>query len=544
MQALILALTIISADPNDDMKNVHQRGLPFASMWAQYPADDYFSTDWHLALAKKQRFMPTFKLLGFDEAALTSQWEPAIRDYGATGLPIGLVGDNWAFFVMANDKTAKVQIATGDGPYCDPYGSTLPWSNWSTKRFTSRRAKQLQSLIPSPAWIEDADNNEAGMWNWFMKEEGSAPTVARTTTDKTKFIDGAPPFRWTSPDNVRKQNIRLDEWIVAHGGYGADPYLAWPDFTKAYVEKYKAYNDAAVAASPPGWSNRYSAGYSTWAAGLPVQPKFVFDAIGTGLHEVQAYDATGPSPYLNQTTSNVRAIGGLALRPTQQKVWEDARARNPRAYREIWVSFNLFGLLYGARAGTYEVLTPERVSGWCEYLLWLSRASNGGVAVNLRYWDNYNTKRSELMFRDPNEQPVPNETDAQKKDRLTRIGWATVAYADLDRFGYPELKTSTIEDYLMASIKPVDKICDNPTLRDFWMRGTTMPVTIKDMDKFGYVLVKLDARYMIYAWTPMKLTSEVAATPIGPVTIPFNGATSVYLIGTPPTSTYVWSPLN
>lgn len=530
--AWIVAAATLSfgADPQEDLRLLHERGLPFASAWMQMNTAEGFHTDWHCQQARTRRFLASVKMRGVEDPLVREPWLAALRAHGDARLPISLIGDNWAFPIIARYRAQKVQTISGDSGFCDPLATDpTPWRDWAAQRYRSPVAQTLFGLLPAPAWIEDADNNETGVWNWFLKEA----LVSVTETNKSKWKGGVPPYRWIGPDATRRISLRLDALIEAHGGYSGDPYALWPRFAELYHEKYAAYAEGVRGACPAGWQNRYTAGYSTASESGYPQPDWVYAAIGPGLHQVSSYDASGVSRYFDRETLDLLSENWMNLPTRQHDAWEWVRGRNPRAYREVWVGGNLFGMLAGARAGKYSVISPSRFGAWCEFLLWQSRAQSGGVPVNLRYWDNWNTPRGKRMFGDPHEVAAANETAAQTRDRLTRIGWANLAWSDLERFGESDLKTATIEDYVLAAIDAADRIGADETLRAFWQRGTTLPVIHKAGTVAPYVVVQLGEKYLVYVWTPKQLGTVTLRTPVGDVPVSFDGAPSIYRIGQP-----------
>lgn len=512
------------ADNLSDLRDVHQLGLPFASVWMTAPTDGGFNSDWQVAMAEKHWFLATIKvaMARQENGPIEAKWVPALRRLGAARLPLCIRDDNRATAMqqpkhrlpktMENVPLSTVVMhlnADGsleDAALADVFGPTTVWEEEARLRATSRYMKSIQAVVPAPAWIEDADNNEAHMWRSFCNERFNS--IVR---DKHKWIDIKTPLRhWQPPEKIRQQNLRLDEWIVANGGYEEDPYKFWLTFNDLSVKKYRAYDEAFVAASPAGWKNRYTSAYGAGRDIGFTEPQWVYDAIGPGLHEPNCYDACGGSAYVTRGNDKDDMTSANRVNNPEElfhATVEWTRAHNPKAYREFWVSINRGGALYGARAGKHEPLTPDRWTSFCQYLLWRARARQGGVPLNLRYWTNNATPRKGLIF-------VPED------------------HADLDRFGVPELKTATHEDYVLATIAAADAIPAHDVLRDYWMRGTTIPVELPLPCRTPYVLIGHPDRkeVLLYAWTPVKGAGEttVKIPEAEEVKIDFAGVSSGY----------------
>jgi hypothetical protein len=523
------------SDNHDSLKRAHELGTCFSSVCMTFPSQTTFGPDWQLATAFDHYFLATIRVAGPQVGDKTGADEALLRRHGELKLPLCIKDNNRAEPMCAakwrlpktpesipNSTVVMHLDANGnidDAGVADVFGPTTVWEVEAIARARCQYLQAIQQRCPSPAWYCDNDNNEG-----FMYGFGGA----RVILDKSKWPNpSTAKFRWADRDTVRRNNLRLDEWIMANGGYDSDPDRFYPVFGWLHNAKYFAYDQTFRNSSPAGWQNRYTEGYSAWRPDGWLTQQFVYDAIGPGLHEPTAFDATGPSVYLNKSDTL------LSLRPSKdtaidQSVWEWNRAHNADAYRSVWVSCDAGGALNGALKGETEVVDPAMWKAWCAFTAWRYRANAGGVALNLRYWDGWNTQRAALMFGDPNEVGPRFEKAEDTAKRLARIATAKTRWAQLDQLGRPDLKAATIEDYVQAMIAGVDEI--NLKAQDFYCRGQTIPVPLPASAKYRVVAVRMpNDEVCVYGFTPCRLGVEKVTVPgYGDVELAFNGANQAY----------------
>lgn len=504
-------------DPLADMRRAHD-GLPFSSVCMDYPGDAYFGPDWQFQMAQSHWFLATMKVAAPGSMSPIKTPSAAMLKHGADKLPLCIKDDNrpdpmqrkanrlpktlesvpQSTVVMHLNDAGEVD----DAALCDVFGPLDVWQREAAKRATDPYTKSIQAAIPEPAWIADNDNNEAYMLNHPYKAMGAAGAPVAIDRTRKWPTPTTALYKWRSPDEVKRVNLRLHDWILNNGGYSSDPDRFYAPFTMLHNAHYAAYDRAFVDASPSGWKNRYTEAYSA----LPdpnafVPQKFVYDAIGPGLVETGAFDAVGPGAYLKPGKSlfDLTPLGDVSFYHT---IWDYCREKNSRAYRSVWVNAGGDGALAGALAGVHEVVDPPLWKAWCAFIAWRFRASSGYAALNLRYWDNWATKRGELVFKDA---------------------------AKLDALGRPDLKTATVEDYVQAMAAGIDEI--NMRAQPFWEKGVTIPVPTSGT-KAPFVAVRLGEEVMVYCFTPCKLGVVTLYVPgVGDVSVDMTGRFAAYRFG-------------
>lgn len=542
------------ADIFFDMRHVHDLGLPFSSICMCFPGVNNYNPAYQCRLAQSNYFLPTIRVVAGNPnaAPISSLWAADMKVHGDFGLPVRIKDDNRAGPMCADkyrlDKTlANIDKSTvtmftldsqepregtateptniDDSKMADMFGPTDVWEAEAKLRATDPYIKSIQQLIPNPAWVEDNENNEAYIW------DSPAASIALTTLDKAKFVNGVPPRKWKprsipDPNGLPKNadnptvlgfNIRLDRWIMANGGYNSDPNKFWPVFDAMSREKYGAYDQAFVDASPNGWKNRYTSAYgATRPPGFPEDPS-VYAAVGPGLHQPNRYDAIGPAIYLRGAQDTLLGTNRLNSPGDQfygtsvhQDVWNWVRAHNQRSYREVWVNLGPGGALAGARAGLHQIISPAIWNAFCQYLLWQCRATSGGVPVNLNYWDGWSILRTKRMF----------DTDT------------SVALAK--SLGGNDLVDLTVDDYVNATIEAPNKICKSSLLRLFWTVGVTIPIVHTVGQRIPHCLIQLpdSSATLVYAYTPNALTGPavVSVPGFGNISLDFGGKFYTYKV--------------
>lgn len=102
----------------------------------------------------------------------------------------------------------------------------------------------------------------------------------------------------------------------------------------------------------------------------------------------------------------------------------------------------------GAVNGRHAALDPDSYRGYITQILWLLRRS--GEPVMLRAWWPSKTKPEDSIFQDGDPR------------------------AALASIGREDLLDKTVEDYEIAVFEAINSICENKTLRRFWMDGVSV----------------------------------------------------------------------
>jgi hypothetical protein len=183
-----------------------------------------------------------------------------------------------------------------------------------------------------------------------------------------------------------------------------------------------------------------------------------------------------------------------------------------------------------------------------EWVLWTNK-SDAGRPVVLHWWIGSTSKPTDLFWV---------SYDESKPPKIAR---------DLRGQVDPGIANATKGDYAVSTVAAADRICNSPTLREFWRSGRTILVDTQvyprllDCDantprskwfdtngkalpnaaiKVWSIAVKLSDRALVYCWTPCKLgVVKVYVPGFGDVQVNLTNRSSAYMIATP--SGIVWS---
>jgi hypothetical protein len=284
------------------------------------------------------------------------------------------------------------------------------------------------------------------------------------------------------------------------------------------------------------------------------------------------YDAMSPNWYVNSPQFGDFTNCRLSCVTNAIPAWEQAEAVNPKSWRELSVQITDGAALAGALAGKHKPISPDLWGGYCEYLLWAMQSADHRACV-LRHYEGAFTKPG---------YPFVGKLNQDACDKL----------------GIPEFKALTIGDYVAAEESAASRICENPTLREFWTQGTPVVTAIRpptdiqqralkwpaypvegDTDNRGRLLpcdandppetwryvidgqsytgsVKVwacasqhpDGRLLVYCWTACDVGTITLDVPLGGgqvshCVIDLTGKSSAYAVWGPPVELWTWGGL-
>jgi hypothetical protein len=134
---------------------------------------------------------------------------------------------------------------------------------------------------------------------------------------------------------------------------------------------------------------------------------------------------------------------GFPLNWTLAYTW--LRKHDPSFVPGMSIKINKLGAIGAAKAGLHEPLTPERWAGAVLWQVWGQHERATPFEVR-DFWESSSTPGDRLF----------SEADLP----------------DLQRIGCPEILKATKGDYFETVMTGVDHICENATIRRFWIEGT------------------------------------------------------------------------
>lgn len=429
-------------DARTDLIN-WQSGLPCAAEWNVKG----FAPSWHAQQVRAgHRFLPSVFLPQSDEASdpkafdryvdfeplkyLSVQQSPiclrmanigqAFYDLPAYRVPVKL--ENLArsplVWSLKGDKL-------DDQRQTDTFASAGFWGIEGTALAKTQYMLRLTGAIYSPPWISLLENNEAAYDkpDWYFEN----PNV--------------PKLEYKQPDAVDALSVRARKRLSLL----IDPVDFITEMAERRAEQYAAFYAAFERELPEQWQNRTrTVCYYKPDLRYPLTTRGDIKRIGY-FPELLRADGASIDNYvaLNQahdfTSPDHLKISNMI------PAWDRQRQRNPRAYRELSLALGSKAAIQGAIEGRHEPISPALFECYVHWLLWTIH--DPGVPVILRHWCGSSVRPTDPFFPD-----------------------------DL-RQQYPALTCdATTEEYIAPIMRAVDRICDDATLREFWLRGR--PITL------------------------------------------------------------------
>jgi hypothetical protein len=465
--ALVLALHHVELSAQtpshlQDLRNWKTLGLPMAAEWNT----NGYSWQYHVDQVRQgHRFLPSIRIQASSAAlndANLANSVMALTEEGWTYLqsnnvPICLRTQNISgAFVLPLYRLPKVAsnipksplvwaIKSGvleDVPTADPFGPASIWATEGGLWSRSRMLTALQAKHPTPEYLMFLENNEGPYEQVYH-------CVQVDNTIKNAL--GYPTLKWLPISTLKTLNLRMTDRVtqLLKANPNANPYDFHPEYWRLRKTQYSSFFSAFEAGLGASWKGKTTkAGYAAMDDARLARPAMFFDTLGYA-PELNYFD-TGSEPVysagqLLTDFTSLDHVGFLNLIPA----WEVARARNPKAYRELSLFLSDAGVYLGAQSGWHEVITPKRYEGFVQWLLW--SIHEPGVPVILRRFCGSANTPTTPLFR-PDQHTI------------------------LDGLRAGELKTATSETYLKPILSAVDRVCANPTLRNYWLHGTPVIV--------------------------------------------------------------------
>jgi len=422
-----------------------QSGLPCVAEWNVKG----FPLAWHVQQLKAgHRFLPSLFLPQSDEASNPATFDrymagslDALRYLSSYGVPVCLRMANigQAFYDLPAyrvpvkpENLARSPLVWSlkgdkldDQRQTDTFASPGFWGIEGTALGTAQYMRMLTSAILSPPWISFVENNEAAYDkpHWYFDN---------MTAEELSYKD---------PEEIDALSVRA--------GKRLNRIVSPSDFIDEMAERraaqYEAFHAAFERELPPEWRDRtYTACYHKPDLRYPTTTRGDVDRIGY-LPELLRADGASIDNYVAMNQSHDFTSPDHLKISNMIPAWNQQRQKNPRAYRELSLTLGSKAAIQGAIEGRHEPITPALFECYIHWLLWTIREP--GVPVILRHWCGSSVRPTDPFFPD-----------------------------DL-RQQYPALTCdATTEEYIAPIMRAVDRICDDATLRYFWLGGR--PITL------------------------------------------------------------------
>lgn len=422
----------------DDIRN-WRTGLPIASHWNT----GTHTPDWHVAQIKAgARMVPTIKLeiltqLSRDKVtgaylgAVPKMSDESRLYMQQNRLPICLRTDNIGSIAVQWPRPAKSienlplsAVPWGilpDGTIDDKgvpdyFAEPSLWRQFGALWGSCKYVRDVQAMFPDvPFWIL-ADNNEI---NQTVANYLSDVLDASGKSIIDQYGNSLKKYR----DGMEALSIRFAEYTKSHP---VEEFIR-----EFYFRKVSLYESLLSA---------FDDGLSAWKGKMLTECYSGIQSNGTGgdiswtpwySHCRAMFDGGGPPAYVkidsglwNHTSPEWFRFANII--PAFEQA--ERLSRNMNEFREVFVTITPNAAIKAKIAGIHEAITPVLHGASVEWLLWSLKGYR--VPFMVRYWTSNGDKPTDII-----------------------------------------LDSYTKQDYFDACVKTVNRICENPTLREFWLNG-------------------------------------------------------------------------
>lgn len=448
-----LATSCRGADNITDLQRWNDDGLPANAVWAV----DGHTASWHVQQVQNgHRLMPSVKLHDIDADAMNASNPTLLKGLESRSAELLWFSDRRLGICLRTDNirdsftkparwtnapfgpgSPRIWRQLPDGrldsqPYCDSLAPVELWRGEGQRWANTPYVTRLQQLLRSPSYVMFVENNEGSLY------------------------EDPKNYRNLALSDLRSISVRLaDSGIEDLSSVSLDIY-------GRRETQYEALFDGFRGALTAEWQKGkfFTAAYRGLERGTPGLGGFALARFGTYNPSFLGYDTSSPPVYIQGDTFDLTSP---ALTEICNFIpnWECERKIKPNQWRELSVSIDRDAIGKARAARRHEDITPAVWGGWCTTLAWLSHER--GVAFMLRHWDEAATKPDSLLYPPPD--PLkPAATNAARKA-------ARDALAGTDRAW---LLDTTVGDYELAEMAAVDRICDTPGIREYWLKGSNV----------------------------------------------------------------------
>lgn len=445
MIAVLIAIALAQTPDNlADLRAWPTSGLPVAAAWNC----EGTPCRWHVEQVQAgHRLLPSVFFPNYDAfdvhcsnarqiGMFVDPNADALRWLAANNLPLCLRTNNISNAFERSKRYRGGDFATqpivyrrlADGtldqiPRTDPFAGNAAWETEGRLWGASPWVKRIGEFHPSPPWLMFVENNE-GQY------------------DEVRNYIAAGQWK-PALDTL---SVRMAAWVKANGTAVPDDAvtLFWQSRAAQYGTLYQAFREASPWPGVPLTTAAYGGSMVLQSPTIPRDA----DEIGYD-PEGLSYDALSPAQYITPTNGDLTSVWFWSQISNKIPAWEWLEKMGPgtgdsglgkgrNAWREVSVSVNPEGAVAATNAGRHEVVTPALFDAWCGWLLWSLREP--GRPMLLRHWNGSALKPDGAFSSDP---------------RLAGV---------------------THGDYILAAAKACDRICEHPTLREFWLKGRPVVV--------------------------------------------------------------------
>lgn len=492
----------------DDLRAWPGSGLPISGEWNATG----FGPDWYATqIQAGHRLMLTINDFGtrYDDAPgrlkwITSAPHAAALDYlGVNGLPIAIRPNiNWEDMMVDSNFNGVVPLDAGviDSPWPQTYkvvdgvtkqakrldtlASPLMWGAEGERWGKSAYVRELQRRVPNPSCVLWLNNNEGLIEDW------------RSFTSHGKIgKDGIIPHAWLSADAISALSIRMSA-RVSHLGFTSNPYGFVPEFSNRQAAQVQAMLNGVRSQLSPAWAAASMSGAYKVSDSPGEYPANVVAAVGNAPSSLK-YDSLAAQMYIRPNMRDFTQRAHLDPLDSVATEWARYRAANPRKYVELFAWIGGGGIAGAWRDGIHDPITPVQWQSFLEWALWTMQAP--GMPVVIRDYRGSATSPDDVIWNVPD--------DGETAPAIP-----------------PGLENAKVQEWVEASFRAVNRISEDPLLRDFWLNGKSIPVPQAAPQRYKLAVVRKDPDWLIKVWSPFAGFTDRITVALGSQSIEVIGA--------------------
>lgn len=385
--------------------------------------------------------MPTLKISDRELAVL----EKDIKRAAALKLPITFMGTQWEVLLTTDKKYRDVppeqdpNILDADGKTVrygvDAFGPIEPWKDVGRRWTTTDLMKKAQEWYPNPPLVIFLSNNEHIKLTWSQAESTKRYLdrygKGRDDDFKRKVVAEGLDERYRAMLGAMREALVSPAWKknAIFVGYG-DP---WP----AHFGRW-AGADPADGKTPGGWK--------------------MYASVVKGPIGAPVWDGVSPSYYVHNWNQS-----------TDYTVW------SPQVEAMNWVF-------------AYEDIFKANPNYWNEISTWDGCCGEDCKPLQYSEVAEANLPAGLTTPVWPADTPAKSKTCFGTPPGATGPVYAPARYEGMIQFGMWLLRPRLVREfrgctetvaakgpYFMAHVEAVDQVHNNPTLREFWQKGTLVP---------------------------------------------------------------------
>ncbi|MFO7901543.1 MAG: hypothetical protein ACQESR_18600 [Planctomycetota bacterium] len=420
------------------------RPLPLASHWNVGTVPDTFQPDHQIGLIQEgHHILPwmSWPKGDPDSERFKSYYDRLLTYCSRLELPISIRGTQWNAMLVKKDyrdgpESEWAGVISPDGtrvPRLSPFGPLEPWKDPAQAYVDTPAMKRVQELYPKPPRVLFVSNNEPPDLRW--SKQGPLEEISKRYLERygrgqddefrRKVVAQGWIKRYSVMFSALRDALASKAWqrtarFVGYGAFGPSHFGRW-DGWKVYsliTDEWTSPNWYFwQGGSPSYYTHNWNQNRDHWVFSTQVQSMnwvFMLDEAWRVNPDFWFEISTWDG---NEVDSWMEGVG--ARTPAQLVERSSAGlSEEERQHIDETLQKKSKALRYLADGQTYP---PERVSGWIQFGMWLLRP------------------RAVREFR----------------------GHAT--------------PLAPVKPYWMETVKAVDRVWGNATLREFWRHGRLVP---------------------------------------------------------------------